>query len=818
MITLDHKELTLGTDENNEVKLKFDGIAPQMARLVMEEGQQYRLDDLTQYPGDVLVNDRFIESQLLVSGDRIRLQDGTGRGVTLVYTNPFSRSTEAATTKIYAINASPYLIGRAPDCRIKINSPSVSGHHAQLVEKDGGHTIEDLNSTNGTFVNDVRIRAPRKLVNEDVIRIDRTLLVYKEGRFLLRMPAVQRFAVDAKDLEMTVQTGLMQRRTLNLMRDVNLIIEPQEFVAIIGGSGSGKSTLLRALNGANRATGGQVLMNGIDLYGNYTQYQTMIGYVPQADIVHSSLTVQEALDFAARLRFPNENEDSRADRIKRALEQLQLTDYKDRLVGRLSGGQKKRVSIAIELDEPSSGLDPGLDRSLMETLRRLANRGHIVVVVTHTTLNIGMCDKLALMVRGNLCFYGTPKEALHFFGVRDYTEIYNRVQEAPDGTNLPPDEASKLWADKFKHTPEFKKYVVRSGGQATQKTPVESAYTRGRRGTFGQQARVLIERTLRLALRDLRTMAALMVVLPLVGLFLGLISLDTYEGGQGKMLVDRFENANDFPLFIERMELDPVTSSDGTLPERGVVATGTFTPAADAQRLLFMLSLAVALLGIFASAYTIVEERPLYLRERLTNLKVLPYLTSKVVVYGGITLVSCLLALITFAVGVQIPGQGALLPGFIEMFITMALTGLAGVSIGLLISALSQQGNNVTYLVLAMVFVQILFAGVLFEMDGVLEAPSRLTITRWSLEALGATADMQTREEESHFVVDTVPVRGEQPLLSAPRARQFFRAPSSLSVDYAGDAAGLLGRWLALVLFSTAFLGASALILARAKA
>ncbi|NWF69741.1 MAG: ATP-binding cassette domain-containing protein [Chloroflexi bacterium] len=848
-VRLSQKVLTIGSAPGQDIRLDYVGIAPEMAKLELED-MQYTLYDLTDYPGDVQVNGRFIEQQVLHSGDVIRLQDGKERGVTLTYLNPNERGGEGD-LKTYPLDSLPFTIGRDESSSIPLKAIAVSFRHAQITRQGDGHVIEDLNSTNGTYVNDVRLTKPRLLEADDVIRIDRTLLAYK-GDHLLHLSAVQDIQLSAVALEKKVYSVPVFRRprVLRLMQDVSLAIQPKEFIAVIGGSGSGKSTLLRALNGANRATAGKVLVNGEDLYANYEIYQPIIGYVPQTDIVHDKLTVYESLNFAARLRFPHEKASAREQRISRALDAIQLTEFQDRLVGRLSGGQKKRVSIAIELmteprllfmDEPSSGLDPGLDRSMMETLRRLANRGHVIVVVTHTTLNIGMCDKLALMVRGQLTFYGPPKDALAFFNVRDYTEIYNRVLQPPElaasgsvtavlrSPNLPkisPEEAASKWADRFKKSALYSKYVIEA--RAAEKSgAAETALSNRRlriqrRGTFWQQTQVLIERTFKLALRDIRTMLAMMVVLPLVGLFLGLISLDTIEGGRGKMLIDRFEGENALAVFIDALPLTPISeppSSDNARggPQPQVNGTATFTPASDAQRLLFMLALAVTLLGVFVAAYTIVEEKSLFLRERMSNLRIPPYLASKIVVYGGFALVSCLLALVTLSLGVQLPAAGLLLWAPLELFITLALTALAGVSIGLLISAFSHQINTVTYIVLAVLFVQILFAGVLFPMNGALEVPSRLTVTRWSLEALGATTDIQARDAESHFVVEVQPVnpRTGEALASAPPARQYYRAPTALSVAYADSALGLLGRWLALAAFSTVFLVVAGLSLRR---
>jgi ABC-type glutathione transport system ATPase component/ribosomal protein L40E len=337
--------LNIGSSSNQEIHLQASGIAAYHAR-IRQEGILYRLYNLST-PRGVLVNEAEVQaSQLLHDGDKVRLQDAEGQGVNITYSNPIERAlAPKGGGGTYSLERLPFIIGRDPAANLNLDSLAVSWRHAMVTEK-GGHVLEDLGSANGTFVNDRPIKGQYRLRQGDNIRIDQTLLVYL-GKSLKRLAALQKYQLDAVDLEMTYRTGL-PRKSLTTMKLVSLSIQPQEFVAIIGGSGSGKSTLLRALNGVNRATSGKVLVNGDNLYLNYEIYQPVIGYVPQSDIVHDDLTVYQSLWFGARLRFPNEQEVPRRQRIARVLDDLELKDFENRLVRNLSGGQKKRVSIAQE--------------------------------------------------------------------------------------------------------------------------------------------------------------------------------------------------------------------------------------------------------------------------------------------------------------------------------------------------------------------------------------------------------------------------------------------------------------------------------------
>ncbi len=841
-VRLTKRLITIGRDEGQDVRVTSPGIAARHAR-VMIDGANYRIFDITPGQG-VLINGIPLDSGLLRDGDLIRLQDAkTGIGISITYSNPVERAMGTSSIgRIYKLEPLPFTLGRDPASNIKFDGLAVSWHHAKIEAAGAQHVISDMGSANGTFVNDRRVNGAVRLHPDDVIRIDKALLVYN-GHGLQRLASIQQFQIDGRDLEMTYSEGLIRRQKLNTMRQVSIAIRPQEFIVVIGGSGSGKSTLLRALNGAARATGGQVTINGDDLYAHYPTYQPIIGYVPQADIVQDNLRVRQALTFGSRLRFPNEPDESRTQRVDRVLVDLELTDFQAQLVGSLSGGQKKRVSIALELmaepgllfmDEPTSGLDPGLDKVMMDTLRKLADRGHVILVVTHTTLHIDQCDRLAFMARGNLTYFGPPKEALTFFGARNYSEIYNRVFQSPDPTVMKspsPSEAAREWAEHYRQTPTYMTNVIermhapaKTGDTGDLSNKRLAGY---RRGTFMQQARVLTERTAALVRHDLRTTLALLLVLPLVGLFLALISYDNTTSARGQMLVNRGDENTLRAEVLDRLPITPVDATNpGGSPSGTQAAAGangavrgmaTYAPASDAQRLLFMMSLAVVLLGIFSAAYTIVVEKSLFLRERMVNLRIAPYLLSKFVVYGGLALASCLLLLIAVALGVRLPDHGVLTWGPLELFITLALTAFTGVGLGLLISALTGRVDAATYAVLGVLFVQILLPGVLFKMDGVLKPFSQLTVTRWSLEALGATADMTARNAEGRIVVISDPVnpRTGQVLEGAPQAKRIFPAPATPSVDYPNDAGGLIIHWGVLIGFTLVFAGAASLALNR---
>ncbi len=839
---LNKKITSIGREEGQDVRIDAAGVANRHARL-MAEGSGHRIFDIT--PGQGLwVNGKATDSAILHDGDSLRLQDAQGIGVNLAYSNPSERVLEAAADagQLHAFTSYPFTIGRDPASLLKMDALAVSWRHARIEQVGGGHSLTDLESANGTFVNDRRVKGTIRLHPDDVVRLDTTLYIYRpEGLTLL--PSLQQFQLDGHDLGMTFIKGLFKKTEFTALHDATISVKPQELVAIIGGSGSGKSTLLRVLNGAARATHGSVLVNGDDLYAHYSMYQPVIGYVPQLDIVQNNLSVREVLTYGARLRFPKEPLESRDQRIRRVLDDVELKESENQLVRDLSGGQRKRVSIALELmaepgllfaDEPSSGLDPGLDKAIMDIFRKLATRGHVILVVTHTTLNIDLCDRLALVSRGNLAWYGPPKEALSFFGVRSYPELYNRVQTPPErqptGTRVSAADAAKQWAEKYRASAAYESNVVKRLLPPSERVP-DVVETTGRlagtrRGSFWGQTRTLADRTLALVRRDLRTLAAMLLVLPLVGFFLAGISYDTIFKVRGQMLVSRGDDQTMRTDILEKLPLLPITPREvaanpndavRNTPINAVKGMATFSPANDAQRLLFMGALSVVLLGLFTAAYTIVIERPLFLRERMVNLRIAPYLVSKLLVYGALSLIAAAFFEIAIAVGVRIPDQGMFLPGFLELYITLALTAITGVALGLLISTLTDAIDTATYAVLAVLLVQILFPGVLFKMDGVLKPLSQLTVTRWSLEALGGTIDMNARNAEGRIVIQSLPVRNGVVLVNAPPGLQVYPAPSPQNLDYPDQVGGLLLRWGVLVLFTGVLMVAAGVLLDRSE-
>lgn len=244
-----------------------------------------------------------------------------------------------------------------------------------------------------------------------------------------------------------------------ILHNVDFRANPGELIGILGPSGSGKSTLLRALSGFRPAREGQLTFRGRDLYDEFESLKHEIGFVPQDDIVPLALKVERVLAYAAELRLEHISPEERQQRVERILYKLQLTKSKNLRVSKLSGGQRKRVSVGVELlsnpkllfaDEPTSGLDPALERSLTEALHKLTQDGSIVIVTTHIMTSLDLLHKICVLHEGRLVFFGAPSDLKPFFEVEDFIEIYSKLQQHP----------ASEWRDRYQRSPLSARYLM----------------------------------------------------------------------------------------------------------------------------------------------------------------------------------------------------------------------------------------------------------------------------------------------------------------------------------------------------------------------
>lgn len=745
-VVLEKVVYAVGRDPTSDIALEQEYVSWHHGRLERRNGAWHYIDlDST---NGTTVNGTKVQSAALRDGDILRIGDVQGNSVGLTFRT--SEASEASLPVGSTIRMGAELadkptltVGRDPHSDIPLTAPTVSWHHAQIARMGQGHIVTDLRSVNGTFVNGQRIEGAHTLRQGDVVQIGPFKLVYEASGFQ-QYTAESGVRLDGVHLVREVGKPGKTKRILN---DINISVYPREFISLVGTSGAGKSTLMMALNGFTRADG-QVLVNGDDLYRHFDLYRTMVGYVPQDDIIHRDLTVGNALRYAAKLRLPPDTSASEIEqRVDDVLQQVEMIGQKEQVVASLSGGQRKRVSIAAELlaepnlfflDEPTSGLDPGLEKKMMHTLRRLADGGRTIVLVTHATGNIVQCDHVCFLSQGRMIYFGPPEEALDYFGVQsgDFADIYAQLDD-PD-----PAVARQKAADgeaEFKRSAHYRRYVAerqQAIPHVQQKAATETQSRQRPKVSGLRQFGVLTRRYLDLVLRDKLLLTVLMVVMPIIGALVLLVSDSNWLVG-------------DTVAEIERQ-----LSADLAAGE----SSSTYTVVADSQILLFIMSLASVLLGLFASVYEIVKERSVYQRERMVTLRIVPYISSKVVVLSLFALLQCFFLMFVIGFRVDYPQDGILLPAPLELYVTLVLGTMAAILMGLLISAIVPNANTVIYIVFLVLFFQMIFAGVLFDLPGFAQPFSNLTLTRWSMEALGSASNIEWLNDltQTRFLPDPV--------------------------------------------------------------
>lgn len=784
VVPLGKNVVGLGRDPTSDVVIDFPTVSRNHACLEQRNGV-YHVTDLGSRNGTTL-NGRRLQPNVphaMTTGAVLRIGDQAGNSVSLTFTDGSAQVVQPVVRQLDLSGRATVTLGRDPQSDVPLPDPTVSWHHARIDQTAGGAALRDLHSTNGTFVNNRRV-TQQPLQPGDRIQLGPFQFVYQPSH-LAQVGSALSFCLDAVQLRRQVPDRNKPGAIKVILNDVHLSIQPREFVALVGGSGAGKSTLMNALSGFKCADQGQVLVNGDDLYQNYDLYRAQLGYVPQDDIVHVGLPVSHALRYAARLRLPPDTSAQEIDkRIDDVLARVGMTAQKGQPISSLSGGQRKRVNIGTELlaepglfflDEPTSGLDPGLEKRMMDTLRLLADEGRTIVLVTHATANITLCDLVAFMAQGRLVFYGPPDEARRFFGVTDFADIYTQLEPPPTPQNANPDleQISQHFETRFKADPCCRQYVtgrqqsVHGKSNPPQPATGQAASKLSPLAHLRQFA-IAAQRYGELIIRDRMSLTVLLAVMPIIGLLLLLI------GSQ-----------------------DDLVGATAAEIARQVESEGSYRVAGRAQTLLFMMSLAAVLLGLFGAAYEIVKEWSIYRRERMVNLSIVPYLGSKAFVLMAFALLQCLALLIVLSLKVDLPKEGILFSAPLEMYVTLILSTLVSVSMGLFVSSVARSQNMVIYVILVVLFIQIIFGGVLFDLPEATKAISYLTVTRWTMESLGSTVDM-----------DRLAALGktDMPLPADP---------FEFKIDFERTAGHLLSRWGVLLGFAGLWMGLTGVILWR---
>jgi ABC transport system ATP-binding/permease protein len=775
-IELNKDLIRMGRDPEGEVII--DAAAAVVSRRhaeIRKEANQFSISDLKSFNGTLVNGQRLTQSVPLFDGDQIQLGVGgpvlrvfdpshpapphralqpgapspsqlippafdqiaaMARGATIVATGTGSLPSPAAVgsaqpqllARLSFDQRSQLSVGRAPDNDIHLDGLQISNHHARFARNNGSVSVEDTGSTNGVYVNGQRISGRRGVQLSDVIQI---------GPFVLQADAHQGVAVydtrsktriDAINI-VKIVPNRSGGGTIKLLDDVGLTVQPNEFVGLLGPSGAGKSTLMDSLNGMRPATSGAVLINNLDLYRHLDSLKQSIGYVPQDDIIHRELTVYRTLYYVAKLRLSRDVSTKEIDQIvNEVMDVTGLSERRDVPVGQLSGGQRKRVSIAVELitkpsviflDEPTSGLDPATEEKIMKLFRQIAESGRTVILTTHAMENVKLFDKIVVLMRGRLVFYGAPQEALAHVKAESFKDLYDKLEAPIDKqiAALPPlpanatkaqkgalkqrreqiaEEVAEDWKRKFQATPQYRRNVVEplSGlprdGQA-------AAPARRRMSIIDtvRQWATLTRRYLAVLTRDKFNLLILFGQAPIIAFL-------TY-------LVVGAKAPREFPYFV--------------------------------------LALVSIWFGTSVASREIIRERAVYARERMVNLRLLPYVGSKLFVLGLIVSIQCFLLfgslkMMHYVGLMKMPGWA--IP---QLFIVLFTSGV-GIALGLLISAVVKTSEMATSLVPLILIPQILFCGLVGVPQGAARVIGTIMPATWAFDGIKRFSTLDTLDEE----------------------------------------------------------------------
>ncbi|WP_216638906.1 ATP-binding cassette domain-containing protein, partial [Mycobacterium asiaticum] len=595
-------------------------------------------------------------------------------------------------TGSHEIPANSVTIGRSTDNDIVIQDVLASRHHAFLTLTPLGAEIRDNNSVNGTFVNGVRVGSAI-LTEGDQVTIGNVDLVFTGGTLVRRTAVASRTGgLEVNSVTFTVEGGKQ------LLDHISLTARPGTLTAIIGGSGAGKSTLSRLIAGYTSPSTGNVTFEGHDIHAEYASLRSRVGMVPQDDVVHRQLTVNQALGYAAELRLPPDT--SKADRaqvVAQVLEELELTKHADTRVDKLSGGQRKRASVALELltgpsllilDEPTSGLDPALDRQVMMMLRQLADAGRVVLVVTHSVSYLDVCDQILLLAPGGkTAFLGSPDQIGAAMGTTNWADIFTKVGADPDEANRRFLEGNRPGADR----------PSESSPAADLGEPVHNSGLR--------QFSTIARRQVRLVISD-RGYTVFLALLPFL---IGVLTL-TVRGKTGFDMADPLSSAPNQP-----------------------------------GQILVMLNVGAVFMGTALTIRDLVGERPIFRREQAVGLSTGAYLAAKIVVFCAFATMQAAISTTIAVVGWGKPISGPVLLFDVrfELFVTVAATCVTSAILGMALSAIAKSQDQIMPLLVTAIMSQLVFSGGMIWVTNRtgLDQLSWATPARWGYAAASSTID-----------------------------------------------------------------------------
>ena len=705
------KRLSIGRSTKSDIIIDYPQVSSQHAWLI-RDGDKWFVEDRNS-SNHTYLNDRSrpIRKEQITYEDTIYLGSykiAARRLLSMKKNTALGRGNPKRIT----IKDAQTLFGRDPKADIYLNYSQISWHHARLTAKQDSFFLEDLNSTNGTFVNGQRIDAC-VVSSNDIISLGSYSFKLTEDNKIIKRDHQNDIRLDAENITIEVYDK-KARQPKKLLNNISFSIYPTEFVGLMGPSGAGKTTLMLALNGYWPPKNGSSKINNQSLYNNYNLFRGYIGYVPQDDIIHQELTVYEALFYTAKLRLPSDTSKQEInDRIDNVLTQLGLLgkniDVRNIIIGSpekkgISGGQRKRVNLAMELltdpsllflDEPTSGLSSQDTLIVMDLLRKLANEGKTIILTIHqpSLEAYKKMDNVIILSQGALMYYGPAyPDSITFFNpdVPD-DQVIGNADNALKGMATKPDSD---WENRYNSSNYYYKYInERQNKNSKSANDSNNTIAKNNFSSSFVQWWILTKRYFTVKRKDLINTAILLLQAPIIAILVSLV----------------FQN-----------------NDNSSIP-------------------LFLLVIAALWFGTSNSAREIVAEKAIYQRERMVNLKIHSYVFSKFAVLGFLCMIQCIILVGIVYAMLELDGN-------VYLFLAVLfLTALSGLSIGLFLSSITQTQQAAVAIVPIILLPMVILGGgmqPIKDMNEPAVALSYFMPSRWAYEQMLHIED-HNKEEKS---------------------------------------------------------------------
>lgn len=583
-----------------------------------------------------------------------------------------------------------FILGSGQSADVVITDMGLESQHACFRRRESTVLVQDLDTRGGTFVNNTEVRGLVKVTNGDRICIGNLTFTYSPGNGSLESNS-KGLSITLKDATktVTVSEGTLREKR-NILDNISLHIRRGEFVGILGSSGSGKSTLIKSFAGLSKLSQGEFFLDGEAAKSQRLLKDRRIAYLPQDVVIHETLSTGSALGYIARIKEIGNSDLERSQIIEKVLSRVGMLDRINVRIDRLSGGQRKRVALAAELlgdpeiillDEATSGLDPATEAELMQLFRSLADEGRTVICITHFPERLALCDRLLYLMQGRLIFNGTPDELTNLFQVNRIEDVYLK-----QSSRSPVD-----WQEEFTSSPPGQRATVEIQSQTIITKPETETDQLPTREAYKTQIGILFQRYFELQKADWQYLLLLLLQAPVIG-------------------------------FMIAVTFGSINASFAELH------------AADTKEVIFLLVLAVLWCSGTASVRELVKEETILQHETRFGVQLIPYLLSKLLLLGMVSVIQALLLLFTVAWFTELTGNNLI------QAMVLVSTGVVGVTLGLAVSSFSGTSERAMTVLPVILIGQAIFSGGLSRLEGLVCYFAQTFVTAyWSLDGIRST-------------------------------------------------------------------------------